>query len=117
MCIIMHGVRRRQLNPWEIFEDEDVEMQEDDTSSSVEKGSMGRFASFGTANSYNDQPWAAKYQNRNLVRKLFDKDVWIQEPALRGIHDKIFLHSMLLGAIVGGLLTVLFVCVPGGHFF
>lgn len=113
----MHGVRRRQLNPWELFGDEDVEMQDDDSSSSIEKGSLARFASFGTANSYIDKPWVAKYQSRNLMRKMFDKDTWIQEPALRGIQDKIFMHALLRGGIVGGLLTALFVCVPGGHFF
>ncbi|PSR85730.1 hypothetical protein BD289DRAFT_482528 [Coniella lustricola] len=117
ICIVMHGVRRRQLSPWEIFGDDDVEMQEDDVSSSGEKGSLGRFASFGTANSYEDQPWVAKYQQRNLVRKLFDKEVWIQEPALRTVHNKIFLHSLLAGVVVGGILTAVFVCVPGGHFF
>ena len=56
-------------------------------------------------------------EKRNIVRKVFDREVWIQEPALRQIQDTIFIQAILASVLMGGVITAIFVAVPGGHFF
>lgn len=111
MCVVLHGMHQRHVRPWELFEEEDVVLKH-------EKGaSVESLSSFGSSNSYEDEPWVVKYEKRNLVRKVFDREVWVQEPALRSIQDTIFVQAMLLALVSSGVLTAVFVCVPGGQFF
>lgn len=116
MCVVLHGMHHRHVRPWELFVDEEVldDMSADGKSTRCSKGS---FESFGSSNSYEDEPWVIKYEKRNLVRKVFDREIWIQEPALRTIQDLIFIQAMLVAVVSAGALTAVFVCVPGGHFF
>lgn len=97
MCVVLHGMHHRHLRPWELFDD--------DGSSTDYELKKGSFDSLGSNNSYEDEPWIAKYDRRNVVRKIFDREVWIQEPALRSIQDTIFMQACLSGALVGGVLT------------
>ncbi|KAH7304908.1 hypothetical protein B0I35DRAFT_414131 [Stachybotrys elegans] len=107
MCVVLHGMHHHHVRPWELFvQDEEVE----------EKGKSS-FESFGSNNSYEDEPWVVRYRRRNIVRKIFDREVWIQEPALRQIQDTIFIQAMLAALLLGGVLTAIFVAVPGGNFF
>lgn len=111
MCVVLHGMHHRHVRPWELFEGEEVELQS-------EKGnSFDSYSSFGSSNSYEDEPWVVKYQKRNLVRKIFDREVWVQEPALRSIQDTIFVQAMLMALLTAGILTAIFVCVPEARFF
>lgn len=98
-------MHHRHLRPWELFEDPEAE------------GEKTSLDSTWTSKSYEDQPWVIKYEKRNVVRKVFDREVWIQEPALRQIQDTIFIQSMLAALLFGGVLTAIFVNVPGGNFF
>ncbi|MCJ1437500.1 hypothetical protein MMC27_006887 [Xylographa pallens] len=108
MCVVLHGMHHRHLRPWELFADED-------DSSSVYELKKGSFDSLGSTNSYEDEPWVAKYDKRNVIRKVFDREVWIQEPALRQIQDTIFLQS-ILGAILGtAIFMAIFIPVPKGN--
>ena len=101
-------MHHRHLRPWELFADED-------DSSSVYELKKGSFDSLGSTNSYEDEPWVAKYDKRNVIRKVFDREVWIQEPALRQIQDTIFLQS-ILGAILGtAIFMAIFIPVPKGN--
>lgn len=106
MCVVLHGMHHRHVRPWELFVQEDGE-------------EMGKrsFDSFGSQNSYEDEPWIVRYEKRNVVRKVFDREVWIQEPALRQIQDTIFVQALLGSVLLGGVLTAIFVAIPGGHFF
>jgi len=103
-------MHHRHLRPWELF------AEEDDASSEYElkKASSD---TFGTNNSYEDEPWIAKYDKRNIIRKVFDREIWIREPALRQIQDTIFVQA-ILGAVLGSaILVVIFVVVPKGNFY
>jgi hypothetical protein len=93
MCVVLHGMHHRHLRPWELFAESNDAQSEID----LKKNS---FDSFGTKNSYEDEPWIAKYDHRNVIRKIFDREVWIQEPALRSIQDTIFIQAILTGVIV-----------------
>ncbi|KAI6777853.1 uncharacterized protein J7T54_002751 [Emericellopsis cladophorae] len=112
MCVVLHGLHHRHIRPWELFEQDDASMAEEE-----EKLSKESFESFGSSNSYEDEPWVVKYQKRNVVRKIFDREIWVQEPALRQIQDTIFVQALLSGALGGGLLTLVFVLVPGPKLF
>lgn len=122
MCVVLHGRHHHHVRPWELFSDEEMELggggaEGAGSASASEKRSGASFESFGRTNSYEDEPWVVKYEKRNLVRKVFDREVWIQEPALRSIQDTIFVQSMLLGLLVAVSLTTIFVCVPSGNLF
>ncbi|KHN98790.1 Regulator of G protein signaling superfamily [Metarhizium album ARSEF 1941] len=106
MCVVLHGMHHRHVRPWELF------LQDD-----AEEPNKRSFDSLGSENSYEDEPWVVKYEKRNVVRKVFDREVWIQEPALRQIQDTIFVQALLASVLLGGALTAIFVAVPGGNFF
>jgi len=107
MCVVLHGVHHRHVRPWELFVDEEEQTERDRRS----------FDSFGSSNSYEDEPWVSKYKKRNIIRKIFDREVWIKEPALRQIQDTIFIQSILFALLVSGILTGIFIAVPGGNFY
>ncbi|KAI1423435.1 hypothetical protein F5Y12DRAFT_716388 [Xylaria sp. FL1777] len=111
MCVVLHGLHHRHVRPWELFTD--------DNATDIDELCDGKrsFDSFGSSNSYEDEPWVVKYQRRFYVRKVFDREVWIQEPALRQIQDTIFLQSMLSALLGAGVLAAIFVAVPAGGFF
>jgi hypothetical protein len=75
------------------------------------------FDSFGSSNSFESEPWIVKYEKRNIIRKVFDREVWIQEPALRQIQDTIFVQSLLTGLVFAGVCSAIFVPLPSGGFF
>lgn len=105
--MVLHGMHHRQVRPWELFVDTEAD--------------QARFAakldSLGGDNSYEDEPWAVRYDERNIIRKVFDREIWIKEPALRQIQDIIFAQSLALALLLAGALSAIFVSVPGGNFF
>ncbi|KAI1803493.1 hypothetical protein F4811DRAFT_344870 [Daldinia bambusicola] len=129
MCVVLHGLHHRHVRPWELFDCSGEEGVSSFSSSSsgtgLEEGrgskegnsSNNSFESFGSTNSYEDEPWVVKYERRGLVRRVFDREVWIQEPALRQIQDVIFVQSLLAALLGAGVLTAVFVAVPAGGFF
>ncbi|KAL8964237.1 MAG: hypothetical protein Q9183_004594 [Haloplaca sp. 2 TL-2023] len=110
MCVVLHGMHHRHLRPWELF-------AEDDDASSDFEMKKDSFDSVGSSNSYEDQPWVAKYQKRNILRKILDREVWIQEPALRQIQDTIFVQAILGSLLVTAVCVGIFVALPGGGFY
>ncbi|KAI9674597.1 MAG: hypothetical protein M1829_003679 [Trizodia sp. TS-e1964] len=111
MCVVLHGMHHRHLRPWELFASE-----EDGTISEFDMKKES-FESFGSSNSYEDEPWVAKYEKRNLIRKVFDREVWIQEPALRQIQDTIFLQAIGGSIIISAVAVGIFVALPKGNYF
>ena len=103
-------MHHRHIRPWELFTD-------DDDAASQYQMKRTSFDSFESSNSYEDEPWVVKYEKRNIVRKVFDKEVWIQEPALRQIQDTIFLQSLLGAAVLSGILVGIFVAIPKGRMY
>ena len=109
MCVVLHGMHHRHLRPWELFADpEDASMKTSSEDSLIAPRETG---------SYEDEPWVAKYEKRNLIRKIFDREVWIQEPALRQIQDTIFVQSFLGAFLVSAVIVGVFCAVPHGGFF
>ena len=104
-------MHHRHLRPWELF-------AEDDNSSSADfEMNKGSLDTLGSNNSYEDEPWVAKYEKRNIIRKIFDREVWIQEPALRQIQDTIFVQAVIGSLIISAIAVGIFVALPKGSYY
>lgn len=112
MCVVLHGMHHRHLRPWELFEDSEFPRYSEEgmKSMSMDTISTGR-------NSYEDEPWVAAYKKRNIVRKVFDREMWIEEPSLRQIQDTIFIQSLIGAVLVAAVVVGIFCAVPHGGFY
>lgn len=109
MCICMHIFSRhhQHIRPWDLFEHvEEV--------AGLRKQS---YDSIGSSNSFEEEPWIAKYSERNLVRKILDREILIQEPVLRQIHDTIFVQAMLAGLVASLVFGAVFLPLPPANLF
>ncbi|KAH6607376.1 regulator of g signaling superfamily [Trichoderma cornu-damae] len=106
MCVVLHGFHHRHVRPWELFTQDDGE-----------ESGLASMKSFGSNNSYEDEPWVVRYQDRSVIHKIFDREIWIQEPALRQIQDIIFCQALLAGIAFGLTFMGIFLAIPGGRFF
>jgi hypothetical protein len=113
MCVVLHGMHHRHVRPWELFADD----SESASTFELGGGKGHSTETFGSSNSYEDEPWVAKYEKRNLIRKIFDREVWIQEPALRQIQDTIFLQAILGALFMSTVIVGIFVAIPQGDKF
>lgn len=107
MCVVLHGLHHRHLRPWELFED---------GASDDERPSWDSLTS-SSSNSFEDEPWVKQYEKRNTIRKIFDREVWIEEPALRQLQDTIFLQALLGSFILSCIIVGIFCAVPAGNLF
>ena len=67
---------------------------------------------FGTANAYGHEVWMDRYRAKMMLRKIFDRTVWVSNEHLRLVQDKVALQAILWSVIVSVPLTVVFVAVP-----
>jgi hypothetical protein len=112
MCVVLHGMHHRHLRPWELFTSDDEPQGFD-----AKLDSMDTFATQSSSNSWEDEPWVARYEKRNVVRKIFDREVWIQEPALRQIQDTIFVQAILGALVISATAVGIFCALPKGNYF
>lgn len=111
MCVVLHGLHHRHLRPWELFEDSLEEAVD-------EKHYVSRYSlASSSSNSYEDEPWIPRYEKRNPIRKVFDREVWIEEPALRQIQDAIFLQALTGSFILSCIIVGIFCAVPAGNLY
>ncbi|KAK5115409.1 hypothetical protein LTR85_009869 [Meristemomyces frigidus] len=110
MCVVLHGLHHRHLRPWELFS-EDPEDVLDEKLLSRES-----FTSQST-NSFEDEPWIPRYGKRNIIRKIFDRQIWVEEPALRQIQDTIFLQALLGAFVLSCIIVGIFCAVPRGNLY
>lgn len=110
MCVVLHGLHHRHLRPWELFSDDPDDVLDEKLLS---------YESFTTqsTNSFEDEPWVARYGKRNIIRKVFDRQIWVQEPALRQIQDTIFLQALLGAFVLSCIFVGIFCAVPRGNFY
>ena len=110
MCVVLHGLHHRHLRPWELFSDSSEEMTDEKLMSAETLVSSER-------NSFEEEPWVPRYKKRNMIRKIFDREIWIQEPALRQIQDTIFVQAVLGSLVASCVVVGVFCAVPHGNFF
>lgn len=70
-----------------------------------------------SGNSFEDEPWKPKYEKRFFIRKIFDRQVWVQEPALRQIQDTIFAQALIGAFVISFIIVGIFCAVPHGNFY
>ncbi|KAH4922614.1 hypothetical protein HBI79_177310 [Parastagonospora nodorum] len=112
MCVVLHGMHHRHLRPWELFGSDDEPEGFD-----AKLDSMDTFNTHASSNSWEDEPWVARYEKRNVIRKVFDREVWIQEPALRQIQDTIFVQAILGALVMSAVAVGIFCAIPKGNYF
>ena len=112
MCVVLHGMHHQHIRPWELFVDDTDEVVDEKNP----KISLESLQSQST-NSFEDEPWIARYKKRNVIRKIFDREIPIKEPALRQIQDTIFLQALLGAFILSAIFVAIFLAVPAGNLF
>lgn len=132
LCVIIHTSHCRALRPWEQFgdgaslssfeADDEATLSTDDVYHLDIRSAGGGGATmdkrgismdtFGTSNGYGHEGWVEKYRNKPLVRKVFAKQIWIQDETVRLLQDRIVMqsHVWALGIVVP--LQVLLVALP-----
>ncbi|KXL42487.1 hypothetical protein M433DRAFT_323138 [Acidomyces richmondensis BFW] len=110
MCVVLHGMHHRHVRPWELFSDEPDDILNEKM---ISKDSLLS----QSTNSFEDEPWIARYRKRNIARKIFDREIWISEPALRQIQDTIFLQAILGAFVLSAIFVAIFCAVPRGNFY
>lgn len=107
MCVVLHGLHHRHVRPWELFQLPPTPPSEEEEDPLSPTGTH--------SNDIGTRFWKEKYRKRNLIRKVFDREVWVQEPALRQIQDAIFLQALVVATVAGVAVTAVFVWgVPRG---
>lgn len=75
------------------------------------------FETFGSANTFDDEPWVERYEKKPVMKKVFENNTWVMDDGVRLIQDKIILQSQVWGVFATVVTTVVFVVVPKGNFF
>jgi hypothetical protein len=98
------------VRPWELFtHEEDAKLE--GSNESICHESLNSTSN----NSFEDEPWVSSYKKRNIVRQVFDREIWIEEPSLRQIQDTIFIQALLMATAASAVIVAIFVSVPSGH--
>ena len=125
LCMIIHLGHRRALRPWEQFSDgnssnsfggntvheANPSVYEMYSLSGKSKKAISLDA-FGMSNDYGHEPWVEKYKKLSLLRKIFSRQVWIQDGTIRVLQDRIAIQSYSFSALITFLLTALFLALP-----
>jgi len=138
LCVILHHSHHRGLRPWEDddsianselapstakslrSEDSDLILELGDVKGGKggsEKWRAWSLQTFGAANTFTDEPWVARYKRKSLVRRVFDKSVWVQEESVRVVQDRIVMQSNLWSLIITTVVIIVFVAVPKGNLY
>ena len=134
MLYVTHG---RHLRPWEQFTTNNASTSSDLESDSTTLAGSDSYSlsqtsthahpkpntktrhialeAFGTANSYGHEIWVRKYRAKMMIRKIFDRTVWVQNESIRIVQDKVAWQAMIWGVIATVPLTVLFLALPRGR--
>jgi hypothetical protein len=75
------------------------------------------FDTFGSANTFNDEPWVERYEKKPVMKKIFENNTWVMDDSIRLIQDKIILQSQVWGVFATVVTSVVFVVLPKGSFF
>jgi len=143
LCVILHASGKvRNVRPWEdvdsVFTDNTRKLDDEEATlalsdaQSIAAKSIGSkksaqssptlkrpksFETFGTSNTYTDEPWVKEYEKRPLMERIHEKSVWVQDDALRLVQDKIIRQSQILGSVFTLVITAAFVALPAGNFY
>jgi hypothetical protein len=92
LCLILHTRAVRNVRPWEQFGDDIPSVVDgDDEATIAEKRRESRASlnTFGPTNSFEGESWVERYKKKSLLRRVFDKQAWVQDEGVRKLQDKI----------------------------
>lgn len=122
LCVIIHTTHNRALRPWEQFGDghsvsdfgdDEATLSTDDVYSMSHRSKKGiSLDTFGTSNSYGHEIWVEKYKSKSVFRKVFARQVWVQDETIRLLQDRIVVQSHMWSALISVPLTALVVAIP-----
>ncbi|KAL5353254.1 hypothetical protein ACLOAV_001290 [Pseudogymnoascus australis] len=114
MCVCLHAMRARQVRPWELFGDSEAEVEMGKAElDGVSVSTSGLSVMMGAG----DAPWVGRYKKRGLLRRIFDRQVRVVEPAVREVQNTLFVQSLLVAVLGTMVATGAFVAMPSGNFF
>lgn len=117
LCVIIHATHSRALRPWEQSDDsataDEVVFSTNEINSVSGRSKKGiSLDTIGTSNRYGHEPWVKKYEKRSLFRKIFSRQIWIQNETIRVLQDRIVIQSHIWSILMTIPLTALFVALP-----
>ena len=125
LCVIIHTTHNRALRPWEQFgdgasvtslADDEATLSTDDVYSMSHRSKRGiSLDTFGTSNSYGHEIWVEKYKSTSIMKKIFARQVWIQDETIRLLQDRIVMQSHAWSLLITIPLTALVVALPQGN--
>lgn len=134
LCIILHASHMRTLRPWE--DDASISSSVSDLEMATYKanltpkmmqvtekkndGTVRHLSTFGTKNkqiSGETEEWEAAYNEKPLLKRIFDQSVWTQDETLRLLQDKIVLGAQIWAVILSLIFTIIFVALPAGNIY
>ncbi|KAI0137244.1 hypothetical protein BJ170DRAFT_678095 [Xylariales sp. AK1849] len=134
ICVILHFNAKRNLRPWEQFEDEEMaggnkearkgahKHKRSDADSSITSSRLDplrkqSLQSFGSANSFESEPWVGIYHERPVWKRIFDVTILAQNRPLRAMQDRIVLKAALCGSFGASALGLGSVFIPSAGLF
>ncbi|KAI9782499.1 MAG: hypothetical protein M1839_004985 [Geoglossum umbratile] len=120
LCLILHAKGIRNVRPWEQFDDDIPSFVDEDggaTTTEKLREKRASLSAFGPKISVEKEHWVARYKNKSLLRKVFDKQEWVQDEGIRRLQAKIAFQSQLWAVVTGIPLVALFVVLPSGNFY
>lgn len=138
LCVILHKSNVWNLRPWELdanqpeegikhpgilpgttsrCQDDHIGFEDTIEYLTNATGTRTNMQPFGPKNSFEEQSWYGKYEQRSLLSKVFEKSVWTQDENLRILQDSIVRGANIWALIVTVPLTIAFVALPKGGFF
>ncbi|ELR10569.1 hypothetical protein VC83_00221 [Pseudogymnoascus destructans] len=114
LCVCLHAMRARQVRPWELFGDSEAEVE----MGKAELDGMSITTSgLSVMMGVGDAPWVGRYKKRGLLRRVFERQVRVVEPALREVQNTLFVQAALVAVLGTAVATGVFVAMPSGNFF
>ncbi|KAI9752405.1 MAG: hypothetical protein M4579_005629 [Chaenotheca gracillima] len=138
LCLILQVIHSHNVKPWNAYADDEASIFSNHTKAppddeitltqiapnggrpnSITKEQAARHSTdtFGSSNSFSDEPWIQRYKKQNIVRKVFDKQVWIQNDQIRFMQDRIALQSYAWSFALTVVLTAGLTAIPNANKF
>ena len=114
LCVILHMFRARQMRPWELFEEGEVDLE---LAKKSLDGMSITTSGVSVTPSFGDAKWVGRYRERGLWRRVFETSVAVGDPAVREVQDTLVLQALLIGVLGSAVATGIFVALPKGNFF
>ena len=128
LCILLHRLSIRSIRPWEIeIYRHGPGHLSDDVEAPVRGGNIKysetqsrwpmKMEVFGPSNNYLKEDWIEKYQREPMWRKVFARNVRVQDRGLKIMQNKIIWYATAWALLITVALSAGFVALPKGNLY